>query len=144
MFYPPPLGFDQTSQRLSGLSTGQGGGYIGLTRQSGSEWTPETLPTPEGQAILAPRRRIRPHRLFTRRHAPLRFCLPGVRPASVDGKRLFAGPIMDVVAEIVANDGRLTTHHELGFSDGIRSRLDLATARLWIERPNGGLIAKSL
>jgi hypothetical protein len=28
-----------------------------------------------------------------------------------------------------------------GFSDAIRSRLDPATARLWIERPNGVLIA---
>ena len=189
--YITGLGFDQTSQRLSSLSTGQGGGYIGLTSQSGSEWTPETLPTPPkgkpswhladtvGHTTFSPdttRLCASVYQDFDppvgwwadilcygsdtkelcwvatldgstvgqqRRRTDKRLMPPSIS-FSVDGKRLFAGPIADVVAEIDANDGRLTTLHELGFSDGIRSRLDSATARLWIERPKGVLIAKSL
>jgi hypothetical protein len=188
--YITGLGFDQTSQRLAGLSTGQGSGYIGLTCQSGSEWTPERLPTPPKGKPSWPLADTFGHTAFSPDTARLcasvyhacdpprgwwadilcygsekELCwvatldgstvgqqrrrtdetlMPPSISFSVDGKRLFAGPIMDVVAEIDANDGRLTTLHELGFSDGIRLRLDPATARLWIERPNGVLIAKSL
>ena len=189
--YITGLGFDRMSQRLSGLSTGQGGGYIGLTCQSGSEWTSETLPTPPKGKPSWPLADTFGHTAFSpdatrlcasvyqicdppggwwadilcygsetkelswvatldgstvgqQRSRTDKTLMPPSISFSVDGKRLFAGPIMDVVAEIDANDGRLTTLHELGFSDGIRSLLDPATARLWIERPNGVLIAKSL